>query len=191
MADWQEQLDREGRVVFRQPWWRLFALVGVSVVCTAACVWSWVVDGLSWWSTAGLLLFGVGGLALFVPLVVSGVPSLTVTRAGVARSGRREVAFDEIVEILTSREMFGFTWAPRAGESLRLRWERKHATCYASIQVRGIVDGELLAEWILHLAAPSGRIGVEPRYAGLGKAWRILPTDRAEPPASPGQSDDL
>jgi hypothetical protein len=176
ISDWQEQLDREGQVVFRQPWWKLFALAVGCAVFATACVWLWVVDGFSWWMILGLILFGLGGLALLGRVVVSGVPSLIVTRTGVTRSGRREVAFGEVVEILTSTEMIGIKWTPRPGENLRHRWERDHAMGYASIPIRGIVDGELLAQWILHLSAPTGQIAVEPSYAGMGKAWRILPT---------------
>ena len=173
ISDWQEQLDREGRVVFRQPWWRLVALAVGYVAFTAASVWFWAVDGFSWWSILGLIVFGLG-LVFFVPVVASGVPSLTVTRSGVTRSGRREVAFGEIVEVLTSAEVIGFKWRPRPGENVKRRWERNHAMGYASFRTRGIADSELLAQWILHLGQPTGQIGVEPRYRGMGKAWRIL-----------------
>lgn len=173
ISDWQQQLDLEGSVTFRQSPRRLVLLGSTCVVFTAVCIWSWAVDGPSWWAVLGLLIFGAGGAFMFGQILANGVPTLTVTRTGLTRGRRREVAFHDIVEIITSEQIFGFTWTPRDGEQLRHRWERTHEMAYASIPVKGVADPAQLAQWILHLADPSGEIVPERRYAGMGMAWRL------------------
>ena len=172
IAEWQQGLDLEGSVSFRQSRLRMLILFIGSLLFLSISILALISDGAALWSILGIPLFGLGSFHGGRLLVV-GSPSLTVSRTGLTRRGLREVAFSEIRELMTSNYVFGFHWQPQPGEELRGRSQRKTGLRFASIPAKAAVDQDLLAQWILHLKDPSKEIVTEAIYHGTGVRWRL------------------
>ena len=173
ISEWQQRLDLEGSVTFRWSRSRALLLLFGGLVFLGLCVVAIAASGPLWWAVGGIALFGLLSVRAVYGIATAGLPSLIVTPSSLTRNGRREVGFAEIQEIITSARTFGFVWTPGPSDVLRGRWQRTHGLKYASIPAMGMADPELLATWILHLMGPSSELMVEPRYAGMGKSWRL------------------
>jgi hypothetical protein len=173
ISEWQRRLDLDATVTLRWPMWRIVWYIGGGLLIAGAGAALLAHGVVTWWAICFVALFPLGILWAVWGLIIRGVPSVTVTRTGLTVRRRREVSFEEIHELITNSRTFGVVWTPGPGDELRGRWQRKHGLKYASVPAEGVADPELLAQWVLHLADPSGEILVEPRSPGMGKTWRL------------------
>jgi hypothetical protein len=122
IAGWDQRLEGDGRVTFRQSPWISLLLLLVCLLFTAGFVDAVVEGGPSFWDLLGLAAFGVVGLPLTVRALFTARPALTVTPDGVQARRGPLIPFENVVAVTTrGRRNVTVDYVPLPGERLGMR----------------------------------------------------------------------
>jgi hypothetical protein len=175
IAEWDERLESEGRVTFRQNPWVALLLLVVCLLFTAGFVDALVQDGPSFWIVLGVVAFGVVGLPLTVRGLFSGHPALTVTPDGVSARRGPVVPFENLVAVTTrGRRNLTVDYVPLPDEKLVLLQKKTGLKqLYAALAPFSGGAGDV-AYWLLQCkGGPEVRIEISGEGGRFGQVYQI------------------
>ena len=173
ISDWQQRLDEDGSVRFRQsPWLALMVLVlsGFLVYGGLDAIGA---DGLALWSAVVLLLGVVGCVGALRSLLVGG-PGLTVACDGIHPARGPVVPFDHVTAVAARGRTLTIDHRPVEGQRLGGRQQRRGiAQTTASLSPVGGARAGDLAMWLFQLqGGPDARVDVTRRGSRLGELYQ-------------------